>query len=75
MTTTAPTPSAGSPGTHQSRQTRSPLGLTFSERHPAVAWTLTLLGLVVLGVTTGGALGRLAVQLLGFALAQVGAER
>jgi hypothetical protein len=43
----------------------------FTERHPGLALTLTLLGLIVLGVTTGGALGQLAADLIKLALSRV----
>ncbi|MDO9494330.1 MAG: hypothetical protein Q7J48_01385 [Nocardioides sp.] len=61
--------------TDVSGQAEPRLDLPFTERHPALAVILTLLGLIVLGVTTGEGLGRLIAQLLGFALSQVGAAR
>lgn len=53
------------------RQEQSLLEFPFTERHPGFAVILTLFGLIVLGVTTGGALGRLAAELIKLALAQV----
>lgn len=75
MATTVPNPSADRPGAGQSRQTRGLLEFSFTERHPALALALTLLWLIVLGVTTGCALGALAAQLVGFALAELGGPR
>jgi uncharacterized membrane protein len=59
---------------HVSRQPEPLLDLSFTERHPALAVILTLLGLVILGVTMGEGLGRVIAQLLDLALSQVGAQ-
>lgn len=68
-------PPAVSPGAGRGGPPLESPALTFSERHRGLALALTIAWLVALGITTGGAVGRLAVQLIGLALSQVGAER